>query len=133
FTAETFHRRKDGSLFPVEITTSFVRFGDLEFSVGFVHDITERKRLEAERESVWQRLEFVIATTQTGLDIVDENFVVRYVDPARRKRMGDPNGRLCYEYFRGLSEVCEDCAMQKALRTRKIQVTEQALSHDENR
>ncbi|MGA2641586.1 MAG: PAS domain S-box protein [Spirochaetia bacterium] len=133
FTAETFHRRKDGSQFPVELTTSFVRFGDQEFSVGFAHDITERKRLEAERESVWQRLEFIIATTQTGLDIIDENFIVRYVDPARRKLMGDPSGRPCYEYFRGLSSPCEDCAMQRAFQTRKVQVNEQSLPNDDHR
>ncbi len=133
FTVETQHRRKDGSLFAVEITTSFVRFGDMEFSVGFAHDITERRRLEAERESAWQRLEFVIATTRTGLDIISEDFVVQYVDPARRKRLGDPNGRRCYQYFRGFSEVCADCAMQRALQTRKVQVSEQSLPHNENR
>ncbi|MGO9310184.1 MAG: PAS domain S-box protein, partial [Spirochaetia bacterium] len=133
FSAETVHRRKDGSRFPVEITTSFVRFGELQFSVGFAHDITERKRLEAERESAWQRLEFVIATTRTGLDIIDESFVVQYVDPARRKLMGDPKGRPCYEYFRGFSSPCEDCAMQRAFRTRKVQVSEQSLPNDEHR
>ena len=133
FTAETLHRRKDNSLFPVEITTSFVRFGDMEFSVAFAHDITERKRLEAEREAVRQQLEFVIATTRTGLDIIDENFVVHYVDPARRKLMGDPKGRSCYEYFRGGAMPCADCAMREALRTRKVQVREQSLPNEDHR
>ena len=50
------HRRKDGSLFPAEISTSYVRFGDQEFAVGFAHDITERKRLEAERLDLERRV-----------------------------------------------------------------------------
>ena len=127
------HRRKDGSLFPAEINTSYVRFGDQEFAVGFAHDITERKKLEAERETVWQRLEFVIATTRTGLDIIDEDYVVQYIDPARRKLMGDPKGRPCFEYFRGLSQPCIDCAMRQALETRTIQVREQTAPDGERR
>jgi PAS domain S-box-containing protein len=133
FSAETTHRRRDGSLFPVEITTSFVQFGDMEFSLSFAHDIADRKRLEAEREAVWQRLEFVMATTRTGLDIIDENFIVQYVDPARRKLLGDPAGRPCYQYFRGESAPCEDCAMQEALRTKKVQVREQTLPGEYDR
>jgi len=100
---------------------------------GSLVDITERKRLEAEREAVWQRLEFVIATTRTGLDIIDEDFIVQYVDPARRKLLGDPRGRSCHEYFRGSSVPCPECAMQAALRTRKVQVREQSLPNEDNR
>jgi PAS domain S-box-containing protein len=131
--SEALHRRRDGSQFPVEITMSLVRFDGQEFAIGFVHDITERKRLEAEREAVWQRLEFVIATTRTGLDIIDEDFVVQYVDPARRKLIGDPKGRPCYEYFRGGSVPCADCAMQLALQTHRVQVREQSLPKDDQR
>ncbi len=130
---ESMHRRKDGSSFPVQITTSFIRFGGRDYAVGFAHDITERRRLEAEREAVLQRLEFVIATTGTGLDIIDENHVVRYVDPARRRQMGDPAGRTCYEYFRGRPSRCEDCAMLLALKTRTVQVREQTLPTGRNR
>ena len=40
------HRRKDGSEFPVEIIITYVQFGGHEFSCGFVHDISEKKKLE---------------------------------------------------------------------------------------
>ncbi len=92
-----------------------------------------RKRLEADREAALKRLEFVIATTRTGFDIIDEDYVVQYVDPARQKVMGNPKGRVCYEYFRGRSTLCDDCAMQKALKTHTIQVLEQMLPHENNR
>ena len=45
---ETWHRRKDGSLFPVEVAAKHGWFGETEFHVAFVRDITERKRAEQE-------------------------------------------------------------------------------------
>ncbi|HML79470.1 PAS domain-containing hybrid sensor histidine kinase/response regulator [Geobacter sulfurreducens] len=46
-TIETLHRRKDGSVFPVEITVTYLDFEGERFSFSFAHDITERKQAEA--------------------------------------------------------------------------------------
>ncbi len=46
YTVESFHRRKDGTEFPVEIVSVLARIGDREFNCGFARDITERKRAE---------------------------------------------------------------------------------------
>jgi signal transduction histidine kinase len=43
---ETFHRHKDGNIFPVEVSTSIVTFGGRELVLGIDRDITERKRME---------------------------------------------------------------------------------------
>lgn len=42
------HRRKDGSLFPVEVSANFVHFDDREIVVAFIRNITERKATENE-------------------------------------------------------------------------------------
>jgi len=47
-TFESVHRRKDGTLFPVEITVSYLTYGDQVFSCSFAKDITRRKRAEEE-------------------------------------------------------------------------------------
>ena len=44
---ESRHRRKDGSLFPVEVAVNHLRFEDREYECAFARDITERKRSEA--------------------------------------------------------------------------------------
>jgi PAS domain S-box-containing protein len=44
FTAESVHRRKDGSTYPVEIVSTYVKFGGKEYNCGFARDITDRKR-----------------------------------------------------------------------------------------
>lgn len=43
---ESHHRRKDGSLFPVEVKANFIRL-DRDYIVCVVRDITERKEVEA--------------------------------------------------------------------------------------
>jgi signal transduction histidine kinase len=45
---ETTHRRKDGHIFPVEVSTSIVNIGGHEMVLGIDRDITERKRAEEE-------------------------------------------------------------------------------------
>lgn len=41
-------RRKDGSVFPMDLSVSEVRLADQRLFTGFIRDITERKRLEKE-------------------------------------------------------------------------------------
>jgi len=50
FTSEGFHRRKDGTEFPVEIVTSYLRFGDEEMICGFARDITTRRNADEARD-----------------------------------------------------------------------------------
>ena len=45
---ETWHRRKDGVLIPVEVSSMHLSLGDMECHVAFVRDISERKQMEQE-------------------------------------------------------------------------------------
>lgn len=45
-TIETRHRRRDGSLFPVEMQGALFEYQGQMMNVAFVRDITERKRME---------------------------------------------------------------------------------------
>lgn len=46
FHLETRHRRKDGSLFNVGMTSHFIAYNGEAFSFAFAQDITDRKRIE---------------------------------------------------------------------------------------
>ncbi|OGT19503.1 MAG: hypothetical protein A2342_05835 [Gallionellales bacterium RIFOXYB12_FULL_54_9] len=65
-TFETRHRRKDGSIFPVEISANLVRFGEKEFNIAYSRDITERKQIEADL-----RIAAVAFETQDAILITD--------------------------------------------------------------
>ena len=43
---ETRHRRKDGSIFPVAVSANLVKFGGIEYNIGYSIDITDRKLSE---------------------------------------------------------------------------------------
>jgi PAS domain S-box-containing protein len=53
---ESTHRRKDGSELPVEVLSSYVRFGGKEYACGFARDLTERKAAEQQRASLEAQL-----------------------------------------------------------------------------
>ncbi|MFH1672448.1 MAG: PAS domain-containing protein [Pseudomonadota bacterium] len=100
--------------------------------VESLRDITERKRTEREIEALKQQIEFILGATKTGLDIIDAEFNVRYIDPEWGKVYGDPAGRKCHEYFMGLDEMCPGCGIPKALRSKAITVTEEVLVKEGN-
>jgi PAS domain S-box-containing protein len=56
---ETVHRRKDGSTFPVEVSSQGATIGGARTLVSVVRDITERKRVEQERRESEQRFNIV--------------------------------------------------------------------------
>ena len=54
-TFETCHRSKEGRIFPVEITASYLEYNGKEYHCSFARDITERKEAEQllkEREAL---------------------------------------------------------------------------------
>jgi len=55
-TFETTHLRKDGSRFPVEITTNYLSYGGRDYSCAYVRDITQRKQAEREKGDLEMQL-----------------------------------------------------------------------------
>jgi signal transduction histidine kinase len=64
FALETFHRRKDGSLFPVEISANNVEFDGVLTGFTFVKDITERRQAEEQLQRQRQLLEELNSTLE---------------------------------------------------------------------
>lgn len=64
---ETSHRRKDGYTFPVEIKTSLIKIGERNYIIGFVRDVTERKKAEQEILVAKERYEQIAVATNDAL------------------------------------------------------------------
>lgn len=75
---ETLHRRKDGVVFPVEVSAKHLWFGDHEFHVAFVRDITERKKAEEAIAAERERLSVTLRSIGDGVITtdVDEKIVL---------------------------------------------------------
>jgi two-component system cell cycle sensor histidine kinase/response regulator CckA len=55
-TFESMQIRKDGGTFPVEVIVNFENFDGQKYTVAFVRNISERKRIEAEKAELEARL-----------------------------------------------------------------------------
>lgn len=73
---ETQHRRKDGSLWDVEVSVSFIN-EDGGYFVAFFRDVTERKRIEQELRIAASAFE-----TQEGITITDADQIIVRVNKA---------------------------------------------------
>ncbi len=55
-TFESMHRRKDGTLIPVEVTASVISHGQALWGVSFARDISERRQAQAEQQRLQEQL-----------------------------------------------------------------------------
>jgi PAS domain S-box-containing protein len=99
----------------------------------FAKDVTERKKAQEEIAALQRRMEFILGAAGTGLDIIDKDFHLRYVDPVWRKIYGPYEGKKCHEYFVGADQVCPDCGIPRALETRQITTYDAALPREDHR
>jgi PAS domain S-box-containing protein len=107
--------------------------GSPKMVVEFLRDLTESKRSAMELTELKQQIEFILGATNTGIDIIDSEFNIQYIDPEWGKIYGDPTGRKCYEYFMDRSKMCPDCGIPQALKTKEAIVTEEVLVREGNR
>jgi ammonium transporter len=56
WTFEVENKRKNGEIFPAEITVNYIAFGGQEFNCSSIRDITAQKKAEAEREQAQAQL-----------------------------------------------------------------------------
>ncbi|HXB57749.1 MAG TPA: PAS domain S-box protein [Vicinamibacteria bacterium] len=59
------HRRKDHSLFDVEVVSHSIAFGEWPALLAIVNDVTERKQMAAERERIIAELKEALASVKT--------------------------------------------------------------------
>jgi PAS domain S-box-containing protein len=53
---EARHQTKNGLIIPTEVTVNFIEFDNQEYAVGFVRDITCRKKIEEERATAYEEI-----------------------------------------------------------------------------
>jgi len=96
-------------------------------------EIISRKKVEEKATALHQQLEFTLGVTKTGLDIIDKDYNLLYVDPAWAANYGDYAGKKCFEYFMGRKSACSGCAIEEVFRTKKTMTREEILVKENNR
>lgn len=87
FTFESNHQKKDGMIFPVEISVNYLEFMGKEYNCAFVRDITERKRIEKELRESEERFKSVFDNTMIGLYRTTPDGQILMVNPTLLKML----------------------------------------------
>ena len=85
---EVVGRRKDGSIFPMDLSVGEARDGGKPIFVGIIRDITDRKAAElAQRESEL-RLRSILDTVPDAIVVIDEQAAIQSFSPAAEHLFG---------------------------------------------
>jgi PAS domain S-box-containing protein len=74
-TFETSHLRKDGSIFPVEVSAKIINIGDVPYILAIDRDITKRKKMEERVFKYNQDLEIANQLKDLFTDIMRHDFL----------------------------------------------------------
>ncbi len=107
--------------------------GKISSSVSSGEDVTQLRETIRKNSVLFKRIEFILNSTKTNLDIIDAEYNLLYVDPAWQAIYGPPKDKKCYEYFAERSSACPGCGIPIALKTMKTVVTEESLPKEGDR
>lgn len=84
---ERMHRRKDGSIFPVEVNVTLVEH-DKSYMLGIARDITERKLAEQSLRESEEKFHSITASAQDAILMMDDEGKITYWNEAAEKIFG---------------------------------------------
>jgi diguanylate cyclase (GGDEF)-like protein/PAS domain S-box-containing protein len=92
FTFESKEKRKDGSVFPVEITVNYLEFQGSEYNFVFVRDIIERKKQEESLLRRDEQLEILSRTSQHLNAVLEIQIILRTLVAGAMELVGATGG-----------------------------------------
>ncbi|WP_417797607.1 PAS-domain containing protein [Terasakiella pusilla] len=90
-TTSTFHfwgKRKDGSAFPVLVTSRIIKLKEKERIFSWVHDLTKLRKAEAQIEKLSRHNELILSSAGAGILEVNEDNLIEYINPAAARLLG---------------------------------------------
>ncbi len=81
-------RRKDGAVFPMELSVGEVRTAGERLFVGIVRDITDRKAAEAAIRAREAELRSILDTVPDAIIVIDEAGIIQSFSPAAERLFG---------------------------------------------
>lgn len=82
------HRRKNGTIFPVEVNAGFVPLGRSDFVVAVARDISDRERPEEQLRQSEERFRTLIQYSSDIITILNPDATIRYESPAFYRLFG---------------------------------------------
>jgi PAS domain S-box-containing protein len=118
---ELYHRKKDGSIFPVEISAGLLEYMGHKYILAIDRDISQRKKME--KMVLQSKLEWedTFNTITDMITIHDRDFKIIRANKTAEKILGLPflgvTEAKCYQYYHGQDCPPENCASCECYRT----------------
>src|SRR4030066_2027770 len=103
------HKRKDKTIFPVEVSIRYLTYLNKDYIVAMIRDITDRKNAEIALKNERDRFMNILESLEDGIYIVNQQHDIEYLNPVIKQTFGNDYKKKCYEYFHGRSEACPWC------------------------
>jgi len=133
FSYETYHKRSDGTVYPVESCAKPVNFGSLKIACIYSRDISVNKSHEERIKRSEEEKTLILNSVHENLVYYDLDFKIIWAnkEPAEsvNLRPEELTGKTCYELWYNRASPCEDCTIKKAM-TAKTPVTEEKTRKD---
>jgi PAS domain S-box-containing protein len=89
-----FHRKKDGTVFPVELVKSYLQINGREYGMASVRDISERLQAEQQVHELQQRLKGIIDSAMDAILTIDEAGRIVMFNTAAERMFGYPEAEI---------------------------------------
>jgi len=121
--AELNHRKKDGTIFPVEISAGLFEYMGHRYILAIDRDISVRREMEQMVMQSKQEWEDTFNTITDMITIHDKNFRIVRANKAAEKILGlpflDDTEAKCHWYFHGKDRPPENCPSCQCFTTEK--------------
>ncbi len=98
--------------------------GEIIGTVGFVQDITDRKKAEEKLHQNEQFLEFILEAIRDGISVLDKDLRIQYANPIMREWYSENTpleGKKCYECYQNSEEPCDPCPTIRSLKNGTVE------------
>ncbi len=111
------HKKKDGTIFPVEISSGPFTWKGRRVVCSILRDISERFKAEDALRIERERLLSIFDGIEAVVQVLDlETYEILYVNKFTKNLYGkELIGGLCYEVLHGLPSPCDHCPKEKVL------------------
>lgn len=134
--AEITHRRKDGSVFPVEISAGVMDLGASKYILAFDRDITERIAVERALRENEDKYRSLVESVGDTIYLVDREGRYLFMNRKHRQRLGQIAGGIvgrAYAEFHTPEETKEFLSMIEAVFSTGETVSQEHFSHRDGR
>jgi two-component system cell cycle sensor histidine kinase/response regulator CckA len=121
---ESQHRRKDGSIFPVEININYVRL-DRDYVLSVVRDITQRKQAEEALRESEQKYRFITEKMADAVWLMDMDFKPTFISPSVTRILGYTPEEI---QVLSLNEVLTPESLEFAMKTIATELSPERLA-----